>query len=547
MRFGKGKFVSPNEQVDIDQAHELSNNPSNCGMHFRERHMSKIFTRRKSLSSKGKEARYIQPRRLESLEQESIALTWKFFLAVLFACFFGGTILVFAAPVPSVDLDNLYVANIPFIAKKPDFGGEACLAMFLRSKGFDVDQDYVFDSSNLDPLQGRGCHTKELVTAAHKMRIDPGPVWHSIRNDQDLFRLWKTIKSDLAKRQPTIVCRLENRAEQFVLVVGYDAARDEVIFHDPNHSNGKDRRLGKMQFLQSCSLSAQPSDDGRELASFIGLRLSSDRLKVGKKSAGYTDADYAQHILKLKKRLPHAGFHIEIQKPFVVVGDGTPNSVKQTSVGTVKWAVDAIKKDYFSKDPYHIIDVWLFKDPKSYKKHNLELFDTEPGTPYGYYSPSHRVLVMDISTGGGTLVHEIVHPFMESNFPACPSWFNEGLASLYEQSSTRNGHIIGLTNWRLRGLQYSIEDDRLPTFKELCSTTTGEFYNGHSTNYAQARYLCYYLQERGSLIKYYHAFRKNAVEDPGGYETLKRILNRSDIEKFQEQWEGYVMKLRFQN
>ena len=402
--------------------------------------MCKIVTRRKSLSDTCNTAEVIQTSSAPPSRRKVMSTASNLFLSFLFllTCFSWGVTCCCASPVPLSDRDSLYIANIPFIAKKPDFGGEACLAMFLRSKGFDVDQDYVFDSSNLDPLQGRGCHTKELVTAALKMRIDPGQVWHSISSSQDLFRLWQTIKSDLAERQPTIICRLENRAEQFVLVVGYDAARDEVIFHDPNHAKGKDRRLDKMQFLQSCSLSAQPGDDDRKSASFIGLRLSGDRLKVGKRSVGFTDADYAQHILKLKKRLPHDGFHIELQKPFVVVGDGTPKSVKQTSTGTVKWAVDSIKKDYFSKDPQHIIDVWLFKDPKSYKKHNLELFDTEPGTPYGYYSPSDRVLVMDISTGGGTLVHEIVHPFMESNFPACPSWFNEGLASLYEQSSSRN-------------------------------------------------------------------------------------------------------------
>ena len=481
---------------------------------------------------------------LRALHQASAIL--RPILPLLLACCFLGSNFGFAEP-PRVNHDNLYVADIPFIAKKPDFGGEACLTMFLRSQGFDVDQDYVFDSSNLDPLQGRGCHTKELVTAAAQMRIDTGKVWHSIRSDKDLFKLWQTIKSDLANRQPTIVCRVENNAEQFVLVVGYDADNDEVIFHDPNHSRGKDRRLDKFRFLQSCALSAQSSDDGRQLASFIGLRLSGDRLRVGKRSTTFTDADYAQHIRKLKQQLPHSGFHIELQKPFVVVGDGTPKSIKQTSVGTVKWAVDSIKKDYFAKDPNHIINVWLFKDPKSYKKHNMELFDIEPGTPYGYYSPSDRVLVMDISTGGGTLVHEIVHPFMESNFPACPSWFNEGLASLYEQSSTRDGHIIGLTNWRLRGLQYSIQDDRLPSFKELCSTTTGEFYNGHATNYAQARYLCYFLQEQGLLIKYYHSFRKNASQDPSGYETLKQILGRTDIERFQKEWEAYVLKLRFGN
>jgi len=263
-----------------------------------------------------------------------------------------------ANPVNNLAVEDLYVANVPFVVKKPDFGGEACLAMFLRSKGFDVDQDYVFDASKLDPMLARGCHTKDLVVALRQMRINPGQVWHSFENEKDLQNLWQTISADLAKGQPTIVCRLEQDAEQFVLVIGYDATKDEIIFHDPNQANGKNRRLSRTRFLQSCSLSTQATED-RQHSSFISIRLGGDRLRVGKKSKQFTDADYAQHIRKLKQRLPHEGFNIVLQKPFVVVGDGTPESVKRTSIGTVKWAVDSIKKDYFSKDPYHIIDVWL--------------------------------------------------------------------------------------------------------------------------------------------------------------------------------------------
>ena len=351
------------------------------------------------------------------------------------------------------------------------------------------------------------------------------------------------IATDLNGGRPTVVCRIARGAEQFVLITGYDKNNDQIIFHDPNLDNGESQKQDRTKFLKSCCLGEAGA--GQSDYSFIAIRLNGKRLNVPAASKKYTDADYAQHIRKLKTRLPHKDFHIILQKPFVVVGDGTKQQVQRASTGTVKWAVDAIKKDYFSKDPFFIIDVWLFKNPESYQKHNLELFKSKPGTPYGYYSPTHRVLVMDISTGGGTLVHEIVHPFMESNFETCPSWFNEGLASLYEQSSSRNGHIVGLTNWRLRGLQLAIEDGRLPSFKELCSTTTREFYDGHGTNYAQARYLCYYLQERGLLHKYFHEFRKNSGEDPGGYETLKSVLGRDDIDVFQKQWEAYVLKLRY--
>ena len=176
----------------------------------------------------------------------------------------------------------------------------------------------------------------------------------------------------------------------------------------------------------------------------------------------------------------------------------------------------------------------------------MKLFNEEPGTPYGYYSDEHKALIMNIATGGGTLVHEIVHPFMDTNFPDCPAWFNEGLASLYEQCNERNGHIIGMTNWRLAGLQEAIRRKKVPEFSYLTATTSYRFYQMDSgTNYSQARYLCYYLQERGLLVKFYHAFRKNAAKDPGGLKTLKKVLNERDMKAFKKKWEAFIVKQRF--
>src|SRR5262249_24475658 len=162
----------------------------------------------------------------------------------------------------------------------------------------------------------------------------------------------------------------------------------------------------------------------------------------------------------------------------------------------------------------------------------------------GYYSAEHRALIMNIDTGTGTLVHEIVHPFVRANFPNCPAWFNEGLGSLYEQCGERDGHIIGRTNWRLAGLQRAIRPGHLPSFKELTGTTTREFYgDDRGTNYAQARYLCYYLQEHGALIKFYRDFVANQKRDPTGYQTLVKTLDTDDMAAFQENWQKFVMQL----
>ena len=255
--------------------------------------------------------------------------------------------------------------------------------------------------------------------------------------------------------------------------------------------------------------------------------------------------DYEAHVALLKKRLP-PGFSIVIQEPFVVIGDGGLAAVNRSATGTVKWAVDHLKADFFKDDPEEILDIWLFKDRDSYNKYTLEIFSDTPGTPYGYFSHKHKALIMNIATGGGTLVHEIVHPFMYANFPECPPWFNEGLGSLFEQSSERDGHIVGLTYWRLPGLQRAIKAGTVPSFKELTGMTSGEFYNeDRGTNYAQARYLCYYLQERGLLIEFYKQFVTNQKGDPSGFNTLKKILKEDDMGEFKKKWEAFVLKLTF--
>ena len=263
-------------------------------------------------------------------------------------------------------------------------------------------------------------------------------------------------------------------------------------------------------------------------------------------AAPFTDADYARHVAALKKKTPKEGFTVVIQKPFVVVGDESPAMVRRRALGTVKWAVDRLKRDYFKKDPAEILDIWLFKDKASYRKHTAEIFGDHPDTPFGYYSHRHKALIMNIATGGGTLVHEIVHPFMAANFPACPAWFNEGMGSLYEQSSERRGHIVGLTNWRLAGLQKAIRGGKVPSFKVLTATTDDEFYNkDKGTNYAQARYLCYHLQQKGLLVKYYHAFVAAHKADPTGYKTLQQILGETDMDAFKKRWETFVLGLTF--
>jgi hypothetical protein len=439
---------------------------------------------------------------------------------------------------------SVRIDGVPHVKQKPDFCGEAVAASYLQKLGKPYEQDDVFNLSGMDPARGMGATTRELKVALERIGFDVGPVWHQVPADDPLDALFADLYADLAQGVPSIVCTHYDDSlgttEHFRLVLGYDAATDEVIYHEPAEADGGYRRMKRDEML-----ALWPLKYASDAWTVVRFRLAPGELQDPPARRGKTDADYAQYILGLKRRLPD-GFSIVLERPFVVAGDESQAVVAGRAQSTVRWAVDKLKAAYFSRDPKRILGVFLFKDEGSYRHHAKELFDDEPDTPYGYYSHEDRALVMNIATGGGTLVHEIVHPFVEANFPDCPAWFNEGLGSLYEQSAERNGDIVGLTNWRLPGLQRAIKKKRVPSFEELTATSDGAFYDEDpGTNYAQARYLLYYLQEQGLLRRYYREFHARRKEDPTGYQTLKTVLGESDMDAFKKRWESYVLTLEF--
>ncbi|MBI5478865.1 MAG: hypothetical protein HY906_08420 [Deltaproteobacteria bacterium] len=252
----------------------------------------------------------------------------------------------------------------------------------------------------------------------------------------------------------------------------------------------------------------------------------------------------AEHVAALKKKAP-ASFSVVVSPPFVVVGDAPAARLRALAEGRIRWTADRLRQEHFDRELPEILTIWLFRNGASYRRYTRELFGETPTTPFGYYSARDRALVMNIGSGGGTLVHELVHPYVAANFPACPAWLNEGLASLYEGATSRGARIRGLVNWRLPGLQAAIRARRLPTFAQLLATTDQEFYEEDpGTNYAQARFLCLYLQERGLLRRFFREARAAHGRDPGGVLTLRRVLGQPDLERFQQAWEAWVLRLR---
>lgn len=248
--------------------------------------------------------------------------------------------------------------------------------------------------------------------------------------------------------------------------------------------------------------------------------------------------DYESRIAEFKKLLDNQ-FIYDKCTFFVIVSN--LDSVETATIrnNTIVPAVECFYNGFFEKRPTEITVIFLFKDDESYRFWANKLYSDKDLSRFGYYKPDERVMLMNISTGTGTLVHEMTHALAHYDFPNIPAWFNEGLGSLYERCSLKNGNIRGYINWRLPILKEAIYNHSYTALNKLLQTNDNEFYGSKSDfYYSQARYLCMYLQEKDLLKSYYKKFRDNFDEDKIGKRFLEEMLNEkiTDINTDFLQW-----------
>ncbi len=234
------------------------------------------------------------------------------------------------------------------------------------------------------------------------------------------------------------------------------------------------------------------------------------------------------------------------RSPFVLGGDLRLDELEAWHEKTIVPAVRAMKACYFQERPTQPITVLLFRSERSYSHYSQKLFGEADISQYGYYKPNSRTLLVNIATGDGTLLHELTHALIDFDFPNAPDWLNEGLASLHEQCRFRGGAggpwIEGTVNWRLKGLQQVIRQQRL---RSLASLVEERNFRGsfEGTNYAQARYFCLYMQQKGLLEEFFAAFRKNQVRDPRGLATLAETFEPKTWPQLDGDFQRWVLEL----
>lgn len=248
---------------------------------------------------------------------------------------------------------------------------------------------------------------------------------------------------------------------------------------------------------------------------------------------------------KWRERLP-AGCNVLAAPPLVLAGDLSTDELQRWQGETIEPAMRGMAACYLDTLPHLPVTVLLWADESSYDRATRELFSEQQVSVFGYYRPTERVLVMNIGTGSGTLVHELTHALLAFDFPTVPDWFNEGLASLHEQCRIRSdgSGLDGLVNWRLASLQFAIEHKTLRPLAEMMADEN--FRRLEAVNYAQARYFCMFLQQRGLLAAYYRQFRDDWRRDPQGAATALALFPGQTWPQVDEQFRAWAADLRVQ-
>jgi hypothetical protein len=258
------------------------------------------------------------------------------------------------------------------------------------------------------------------------------------------------------------------------------------------------------------------------------------------------EADLTERMETAKSELGARAKLEVVDGVFVVAAAGGGGSLA-SAVAITKKALTAYFNGRFSKRPERAISVYLFAEAKSYDGYCKQRWGESCTTPYGFYLRDDRRIVMNVAPGIGTLTHELVHPLIETDFPGAPAWIDEGIASLYEAFYLpRPGEIRGAKNWRhprlLRALgsKQEREHARLPgLFGMSDAVFRGE---REDLNYAVARYLCQWLDQKQLLWPFYQRWRDDHAQDPSGEKAFTAVVGKTPAEADAE-WARWVRNL----
>jgi hypothetical protein len=232
-----------------------------------------------------------------------------------------------------------------------------------------------------------------------------------------------------------------------------------------------------------------------------------------------------------------------IRPPYVIAGDMPDDALERLYQNVVQPTEQALNVGFFDARPTEPITIVAFAKEAAFRDFARRVDHRPADSYYGYYLRDHRRLVVNVSTGAGTLAHELAHALAHFDFPNMPEWFDEGLASVFEQSEFTDAthRLTGTDNWRVHHVLRALHDNRLRTTSDLIQGRSVRAAN-EAIDYAHARYVCLFLQDQQLLEPFYRKLRSRTESDPTGWQTLREVVARETTEDLDTDFRRWVVK-----
>lgn len=214
------------------------------------------------------------------------------------------------------------------------------------------------------------------------------------------------------------------------------------------------------------------------------------------------------------------GFEVVVYEHFVLASrSGHSRDTMDRMAKYLEQYIRFLERQYSVSLPKTFVTVYMVPTSDDLIKHAERLHGLRVSrVTFGYSFRDDMSVIVAIPNEFliGTIMHELFHLAVRSNFGDIPQWLDEGMAGLYEVSKFQSEEVLGIPNWRGKVLASLMH--RRPTVKqlvvsdwfafeqvELATQLQSDQYNDSppaeqmAAMLATARYFTFYLQEKGKL------------------------------------------------
>ncbi|QDV50437.1 hypothetical protein Enr17x_24770 [Gimesia fumaroli] len=234
-----------------------------------------------------------------------------------------------------------------------------------------------------------------------------------------------------------------------------------------------------------------------------------------------------------------------VRAPYILIGDYETKTLDALHRKAIQPTEYALNVSYFDLQPDRPITIIALSSQERYQQVAYDLDQRKTGSYYGYFQSDEMRIVLNLTTGSGTLGHELTHALAQIDYPDMPEWFDEGLASLHEQCefSDEGNQLVGISNWRVQILLSALDRNQLPDLKSMVQQIRINT-DREALTYAYARYFCLYLQQKRLLSPFYRKLRTNREFDETGQRTLQQLLNVHDLSEVDADFQQWLTSFR---